>query len=91
MFLKIVHFEEGEYEFSSSYALYEGDLVHVIWQNKKENTPLRFYIEGYLAEANPGEITIGGDNKRIIYIMSNDGKTIERITYDPTRKARNQS
>ncbi len=73
MFLKIVHFEEGECNSSESSSLYEGKHIETIWQNKKKGTPLRFAVDGAF-------IDIEGDRKKEIYIMNNEGKTIDRIT-----------
>lgn len=73
MFLKIVHFEEGESNSAGSSSLYEGKHIETIWQNKKEGTPLRFIVDGVFVD-------IDGDHKKNIYIMNNEGKTIDKIT-----------
>lgn len=74
MFLKIIHFEvDPKYKTSPNYTLYEGKFINVIWRNKVDKTPLRFVVDDVFVD-------IEGDGRKEIYIMSDEGKTIDKIT-----------
>ncbi len=86
MFLKVIrrapHHKEP-YE-----SLYEGRTIHTHWNHGKQKD-LLFIVEqtsDFGVPHEPIEVLINDGVKVQIYIMSDKGKTIECIEYNPDRK-----
>lgn len=77
MFLKIVR------KADSVDSLYECKTVHTHW-SRNDSEGIRFSLD-HEDPVHSRSITVNDENPVMIYIMNNEGKTVERIEHKPHR------
>lgn len=83
MFLKVIKKSEH------MESLYECERIHTHWSRHRtgeDSDPLLFVLEQgalYAASSQSLKITIKGPEHAEIFIMNNEGKTIEKIEHKP--------